>query len=419
MTHYTKLSSVVLDVKKIITGLDIGTTGIRAAIAGADRDGGLRLLGAGMSEARGINKGFVANLDKLTDSISRAVRSAEDAAGVRAHRVSANISGASVAGGLHEGLVSLARRGREIKKRDVRRVIEGTKSISLTMEKDLLCAVPQEFVVDDSHEVEDPLGLYGAKLKVRLYVVTAQATHVQNLSKAVNYAGYDLSDLVPTPVAAAESLLSEREKRDGVILIDMGGGVTEISLFRGGTLRFFDSVNVGGMDLTSAIASHLKVPFRSAEAIKRHYGGVLPEDTVNREDIMDVDSRHIVVNSRELSCLLRERLDEIFHIITERLSGRGRMSERATQITVTGSGALLHGALELFEKKFGLPVKTGSVSDISGEPAVLQNPAYAAAVSLAWYGLRGNRDPGRRALGDRLFIVDTFYRFREMIEDYF
>jgi cell division protein FtsA len=406
--------------RNTITGLDIGTSKICAAITELPREGSPRVLGVGVADSRGINKGFVSSLDKLTDSISKAIHSAQESAGIKAHRVVANISGASVSGNLQEGLMLLARRGREIKKRDVRKVVENTKNVSLTMEKDLLCAVPQEFIVDDSHEVEDPLGLYGTRLKVRLYVVTAQTTHVQNISKAVNYAGYELVDIAPTPLASASGMLSRQARKDGVILIDIGGGVTEVSVFKNGIFKFFDSVNVGGMDLTSTISSHFKVPFEYAETIKRQYGGVSLEDmNKDQENIFDADSRHIVVKSNEINKILDSRFDEIFHILSERLKGCGWAKGTISNITVTGGGALLHGALESFERRFDMPVNMGSIESVSAEPGIASNPVYAAAISLGKYGLEKNRRPARHIFRDKFFIMDTFYKFRELIEDYF
>ncbi|MEE8360377.1 MAG: cell division protein FtsA [Candidatus Omnitrophota bacterium] len=403
-----------------LLGLDIGTTKICASILAYDAQDQAHLLGTGISDSKGIKKGFVSNLDKLIDSISKAAQAAEDKAGVKARRVVANISGPSLVGRLQDGLIFLSRRGREITKRDVKKVIDTTKHISYTMEKDLLYAVPQEFTIDEAQNVEDPVGLFGTKLKVRLYVITALTTHIQNIAKAVNYAGYDLVDIVPTTVAAASGLLRKEEKTDGAVIIDIGGGVTELAVFKEETFRFFDSINVGGMDLTSCLSSHYNIPFASAEMIKRHYGGISKDDLKKDENnILDIGDRQIVIKSGELNSLLKERFDEIFHILKERLKGSGYYDNLIPSIIITGGSALLHGALESFEDRLKIRVRMGSITGVKGDPSILNNPLYSAAISIAKYGLDKEKARKGHSLKDRFFIVNTFHKFRDFLEDYF
>jgi len=407
-------------IKNTLLGLDIGTTKISAAILGYDLEGQAHLLGTGISDSKGIKKGFVSNLDKLIDSISKAVQAAEDNAGEKVRRVVVNISGPSLVGKSQDGLIFLSRRGREITKRDVKKVIDTTRHISYTMEKDLLYAVPQEFTIDEEQNVEDPIGLFGTKLEVRLYVITALTTHIQNISKAVNYAGYDLVDIVPTSVAAASGLLRKEDKIDGTVIVDIGGGVTELAVFKEETFRFFDSIGVGGMDLTSCLSSHYKVPFASAEMIKKHYGGISKEDLKKEENnIFDIDDRQIVIRSGELNSLLKERFDEIFHILQDRLKRSEYTSRLIPNIVVTGGSALLHGALESFEERFKIRVRMGNVTGVMGDPSILNNPIYSAAISIAKYGLDKEKRPKGHSFKDRFFIIDTFYKFRDFLEDYF
>ena len=406
--------------KNILLGLDLGTTKICASILAHDAQGQAHLLGTGISDSKGVKKGFVSNLDKLIDSISKAAQAAEDKAGAKAQRVVANISGPSLVGRLQDGLIFLSRRGREITKRDVKKVIDTTKHISYTMEKDLLCAVPQGFTIDEAQNVEDPVGLFGTKLEVTLYVITALTTHVQNISKAINYAGYDLVDIVPTTVAAASGLMRKEDKTAGAAIVDIGGGITELAVFKEETFRFFDSISVGGMDLTSCVSSHYNIPFASAEMIKRHYGGISKDDLKKDEkNIFDIDDRQIVIKSNELNLLLKERFDEIFHIVKDRLKGSGYSDKLIPNIIVTGGSALLHGALESFEDRFKIRVRMGSVTGVKGDPSILNNPTYSAAISIAKYGLDKEKRPKGRSLKDRFFILDTFHKFRDFLEDYF
>jgi len=406
--------------RKIITGLDIGTSKICAAIGEFGSDGRAEIRGVGIADARGINKGFVSNLDKLVDSIAKAIHGAEDKAGIKAHNVIANISGASVIGRINEGLMPLSRRGREITKRDVRKVVEITRNISLTLEKDFLYASPQEYIIDDNDGVENALGLFGSKIKVKLYVITVLATHIQNISKAISYAGYEPLSIIPTAVASASNILTDEDKANGVILVDVGGGITEIAVFYGGILRFLESVNVGGMDLTACLSAHFKIPFGNAEMIKKKYGSISKEDLRKDEkNIFDVDNRHVVVSSDIMNNLLKERFDEIFYVAKDRLKTADYFTASIPSLVVTGGSSLLNGAIESFEKLFGIPVKTWRANGITCNPTILSNPIYSAAVSLAKYGLDREAKPSRRSLRGNTFLLDNFQRFKEFLNEYF
>ena len=405
----------------LVTGLDIGTSKICAAIACTHQDDGVQIKGIGLADAKGINKGFVSNLDKLIDSVNKAVRSAEEKAGLAAHNVVANISGPSIAGSLCEGLIPLARRGREITRNDISRVIEITKDTSLSLERDLLYAVPHEFIVDDNNGIENPLGLFGTKLKVKLYVITALATHLQNISKAINYAGYELLDIVPTAIAAQSCILRNDDLRRGAAVIDIGGGITEMAVFDGGVLRYFDTVSIGGMDLTAHLSAHLKLPFNFAEKIKKKYGGISKEDLRSeKQAIFDIDDRDVSIDSSMMNNLLKDRFDEIFYIIKDRLARSSHdFSASTPSIVMTGGGALLSGALETFEDFFKTPARIGRANGIKGDSSILSNPVYATAIGLAKYGLERHGKRASRALKGRFFLLDAFLKFRDMLEEYF
>ena len=404
--------------QKIITGLDIGTTKISACLAALTPEGKARILGIGSADAKGINKGFVSSLDKLVDSITLAVRAAEDKARVKAHEVVANISGASVAGRPSSGLIPLARRGREITPRDVRKAVEMTKAVSLTLEKDFLYGAVQGFAVDDNEGVENPAGLFGTKLNARMYVITAQATHIQNISKAVNYAGYELLKIIPTAVASAPLLLKEDEGAGGTLIADIGGGITELAVFRNGRLRFFDSINVGGMDLTSSLSAHFKIPFGSAESIKRKHGSILKEDlTKDQKNTFDVEDRRVVIDSDTMNNILKERHEEIAHILMERLNTSGNFTRNISSFMLTGGSALLSGASESLEELFKMPVKMARIRGIEGDPSILANPASTAAIGLARYGLE-NHIRTRPVTGKSL-LTDVTHRIRTLLDEYF
>jgi len=403
--------------KNVIAGLDIGTSKICAAIAG-ESDVQDELLGLGVTQSKGINKGFVSNLDKLIDSISEALGAAQEKAGMKVQRVVADISGSSVSGNVHENVMFLSRRGREITKRDVKKALNSTRNTSMTMERDILFDAPHEFVIDDSHEAEDPVGLFGSKLKARLYVISALTTHVQNISKAVNYAGYELVDIIPGSVAASFGILKDEQKKDGSFLVDMGGGITEMALISNNRFQFLDSINVGGMDLTACISSHYKIPFGKAETVKRRYGAVSKEEIAKaQQNIIEFDDRQIVVKGDEMNRLLKKRFEEMFNIIRERLTS-AKTPAQFSRVVATGGGFLLQGAIESLEELLGAEVGLGHISGMKGDPAAFSNPIYSTAISLAKYGLhRYKRKP--IPIEGRIFFADLFSRFKNLMDEYF
>jgi len=314
--------------------------------------------------------------------------------------------------------VPLSRRGREITKRDIEKAFVATKQISTSLDKDFLHAVAQEYMVDDNDGVENPYGLFGTKLKAKLYVITALATHIQNIKRAVNYSGYEISEIIPTAVASLTGILSREDKKDGVIVIDVGGGITEMAIINNGILRFFDSVNVGGMDLTAHISANLKVPFRSAEDIKRKYGNISKEDSrKGQRAIFDVEGRHVTIETDQINSLIKERFEEIFYILKERLSGSDHFSP-SMPLVITGGGALLNGALESFEEYFKMPVSLGRAKEIKGDPSISANPTYSAAISLAKYGI-AKCNPSSSTFRPKGFLVDSYLRIKDILNDYF
>lgn len=403
-----------------ITGLDIGTSKICAAIAAPADDGTPEILGTGLVDARGINKGFVSNLDKLIDSVCKAVRAAECQAGIKTHKVITNISGSSLAGVPSESVIHLSRRGREITRADVEKAVETARNVSLTLERDSLYCVTQEFMVDDSENLENALGLFGTKLKARLYVITALATHIQNISKAVSYAGYEPLEIIPTVIPAAEAILNEEETRSGAVMMDIGGGITELAIYKDGALRFFDTVNVGGMDLTAALSANLKVSFRTAEMIKKRTGSILKEDlSADKNSIYEADGRHITVESDITNAILKTRFEEILHILMERLKSSAYFTGSIPSLTVTGGGSLLHGVLEACEELSGMPLKRWRVGNVKADPSMLSNPVYSAAIAIAKYGLVKHKTCRRRSFAGAPILSNAFHKVRDFINDYF
>ena len=263
--------------RKIITGLDIGTSKVCATIAELKENGELSILGAGLAPCSVLSEGVVSDLDKLTDSVASALETAEDKAKVKAHNVFANAGGIFVKGNSYDGAFLYSTTPRAVIKRDVNKVINIAKDLSVSLGEDPIHLIPLIYSLDNQEGIENPLGLYGAKLKVRLYIITCASNIIKNIAKAISHAGYEMADIIYSGIATS-CVLSDEEKSDGVALMDMGSHTTELVIFSKGKIRFNAALDFGGQDITEEISSHFKIPKRVAEDLKIRYGTIHERD---------------------------------------------------------------------------------------------------------------------------------------------
>jgi cell division protein FtsA len=376
---------------ELITGLDIGTTKIGVIIAEVEDDSQPKVIGVGTVPSEGLRKGVVVNLEKTVRSIETAIDQAEQMAGVKIDQVYVGIAGDHIRSYNGRGVVAVAGPENEITEDDVRRVIDAAKAVVMPIDREIIHIIPQEFIVDDQRGIKDPLGMSGVRLETEVHIVTGAITSAQNICRSVERAGLNVKDLVLEPLASSYSVLSEDEKELGVIVMDMGGGTTDIAMFFEGCIRHTAVVALGGGNVTNDIALCLRTPVDQAELIKIKYGCALPsliEDQDKTIEIAGVGGRPPRKVAQELLVdIIHPRMEELFRLT----AGEIRKSEFANLMTagvvITGGAALIKGAVELAEEVFDMPVKLGIPKGFSGLIDLAKSPIHATGVGLILYAL--------------------------------
>jgi cell division protein FtsA len=376
---------------ELITGLDIGTTKIGVIIAEVEDDSQPKVIGVGTAPSDGLRKGVVVNLEKTVRSIENAIDQAEQMAGAKIDQVYVGIAGDHIRSYNGRGVVAVAGPDNEITEDDVRRVIDAAKAVVMPIDREIIHIIPQEFIVDDQRGIKDPLGMSGVRLETEVHIVTGAITSAQNICRSVERAGLNVKDLVLEPLASSYSVLSEDEKELGVIVMDMGGGTTDIAMFFEGCIRHTAVVALGGGNVTNDIALCLRTPVDQAEMIKIKHGCALPSLIENQDktiEIAGVGGRPPRKVAQELLVdIIHPRMEEMFRLA----AGEIRKSEFSNLMTagvvITGGAALIKGAVELAEEVFDMPVKLGIPKGFSGLIDLAKSPIHATGVGLILYAI--------------------------------
>jgi cell division protein FtsA len=394
--------------ENMIVGLDIGTTKIAALIAEVDESGQLKIIGIGTSPSEGLKKGVVINLEKTVESIASAVEDAEMVAGVKVNSVYAGIAGDHIRSINSRGVLAVARSDHEITAADVEKVVEAAKTVALPMDREIIHVLPQEFTVDDQSGIKDPVGMVGVRLETEVHIVTGAVTSAQNIYRSVKKAGLDVWDLVLQPLASSYALLTPDEEELGVALVDLGGGTTDFAIFYDGSIRHTGVVGLGGKNVTNDIAIGLRTPVDRAEEIKKLYGcamsGLVDSDeTVEVPGVGGRDPKEISRNV--LASIIEPRVEEILNLVLQEMKKSQYFESLAAGLVLTGGGSLMQGMVELAEKIFDVPVRTGKPSGISGLEQTISSPIYSTGVGLLLYGWEQVKEgkSGGRLKGKGLF----------------
>jgi cell division protein FtsA len=380
--------------EELIVGLDIGTTKVCAVVAEPTEEG-LDIIGVGCSPSHGLRKGMVVNVEETIGSIKRAVEEAEMMAGCEIRSVYTGIAGSHIQSVNSQGVIAL--KHREVTKKDVERVIETAKMISLPPEKQIIHILPQEFIVDDQGGIRDPQGMAGIRLEARVHIITASVAAVQTLIRCIQKAGLDVIEVILQPLAASEAVLTDEEKALGVALVDVGGGTTDITVFADNSIKHSAILPVGGTNITNDIAFGLRTPFSEAEEIKLKYG-IATTSLIEEDEEIEIhsvgDKRVRRVSRSVLAQIIEPRVEEILGLVDHELIQKDLKDMIASGVVITGGSSLLPGLIEVAEQIFGLPTRIGYTRGVGGLFDVIRNPIYATAVGLTKYGfkLQGGAD---------------------------
>lgn len=408
------------DSTELLVGLDIGTTKI-CAVVGERSPEGLRVLGFGTHPSTGLRKGVVINIEATVQSIKRAVEEAELMSDREIRKVYAGVAGGHIRGFNSHGVIAL--KDREVSAGDIRRVLDAARAVAIPMDREVLHIIPQEYIIDNQDGIREPLGMSGVRLEARVHMVTGAVTSAQNIVKCCNRAGLEVADIVLEPLASAEAVLSADERELGVLLVDMGGGTTDLCVASGGAVCHTSVLALGGNHVTNDIAVGLRTPSAEAEKIKHRYACALTE-LVGKDETLEVPSvggqRSRVLNRRILAEIVEPRMEELFGLVRQDLVKHGVEHLVASGVVLTGGGASLTGACELAERVFGWPVRKGVPSGVAGLVDALRAPSYATGVGLVQYAARSRGEaplhPGED--DDKLF-ARLVRRMQAWFRDFF
>ena len=374
--------------ENIVVGLDIGTTKI-CAVVGEVTDKEINIIGIGTHPSIGLRKGVVVNIESTVDSIKKAVEEAELMAGCEISSVYAGIAGGHITGFNSRGIVGI--KGPEVTQQDVERVIDAARAVAIPMDREVIHVLPQEYIVDEQAGIQDPIGMAGVRLEAKIHIVTGAVTSAHNIVKCANRSGLDVCDIVLEALASGEAVLTNEEKELGTVLLDLGGGTTDLAVFSGKNIKHAFVLALGGNNLTNDIAVGLRASLPEAEKIKIKYGSCVAKNIGNDEmiEVPGMGGRTPRKLSRQiLGEILEPRMEEIFTLIKREIYRAEMENMIPSGIVLTGGSALLNDVTEMAESVFNLPTRLGKPRGIGGLVDVVNNPMYATGVGLVIYGAK-------------------------------
>jgi cell division protein FtsA len=379
--------SRVREDKNLIVGLDIGTSKIVTIVAELLPEGTLKVIGLGQHPSRGLKKGVVVNIDSTMQAIQRSIEEAELMADCKIKTVFTGIAGNHIKSLNSHGMVKI--KDAEVSQMDVDRVVETARAVALPADQQILHILTQEFIIDGQDDVREPLGMSGMKLEVKVHIVTGAVAAAQNIVKCIKRCGLEVSDLILQPLASSIAVLTEDEKELGVCLVDIGGGTTDIAVFKNGSIRHTAVIAVAGDQITNDIAVAFRTPTQSAEDIKIKYGCALRQLADVREvvEVPGVDGREArQLSIQTLAEVIEPRVVELYELVLQELRRSGMEEMIASGIVITGGSAMMRGMMELGEEIFHMPVRLGMPRYVGGLSEVVSNPRYATGVGLILMG---------------------------------
>ncbi len=402
----------------ILVGLDIGTTKIGVVVAEIRENNDPKIIGIGIAPSMGLKKGVVVDLEKTVSAISQAKEDAEMMAGVKIDSALVGIAGDHIKSINSRGVVAVSSSNNEIKVRDIKRVIEAAKNVAIPQEREIIHILPLEFSVDEQDGIQNPLGMSGMRLEASVHIVTGASTPAQNIYKCIQKVGLKVEELVLEPLASSYAVLSPEEQNLGVILIDLGGGTTDLAIFYEGSLRYTSVLGIAGQNVTNDIAIGLRTPVEQAESLKKGYGCALAslvdaDELVTVQNVGWAETKEI--SRQVLANIIEPRMEELFSLVNREVKKTGLAPFMAAGVVLTGGGSLLEGVVQMAEQVLDLPVKLGRAQRFMDLNDMATSPIFATSLGLVLYGLDQKNNFGYNHNHKR----KIFYRFRETVKDWF
>tara|TARA_R110000772_G_scaffold155141_3_gene266201 strand:+ start:11276 stop:12505 length:1230 start_codon:yes stop_codon:yes gene_type:complete len=373
--------------RKLIVGLDIGTSMVKAVVGELLDDGGISVIGVGSHPSKGMDKGGVNDLNMVVQSVQRAMSEMELMADCRVSSVFMSISGRHVQCQNESGMVPI--NNKEVTQEDVDNVIHAARSVPIAAERRLLHVLPQEFTIDVQEGIKNPIGMSGVRMEAQAHIITCADDMAKNLVKCVERCDLTTDQLIFSSLASSYAVLTDDEKELGVCVVDIGGGTIDIVIYTDGAIRHTAVVPAAGNQITSDIAKIFRTPISHAEDIKINYACAL-KDMVSMEENIEVHSvggRPSRAMSRHtLAEVIEPRYQELFELVQKEIRNSGFEEQIAAGIVLTGGTAKMEGAVEFAEEIFQMPVRVGEPLFIKGLSEYVEDPTFATAIGLLQYG---------------------------------
>jgi cell division protein FtsA len=406
--------------ENMVVSLDIGSSKVTAIAGDVGEDGKLQIVGFGSVESSGIRKGNVIDIENTVRAIEVAIGKAEQMSGREIDGGYVGITGLTVSSLNNRGVVAVSSSDQEIMQEDVDRVLQAAKVIAIPHDRRIIHVIPRQYVVDGNENILDPVGMIGSRLEVETHIVTIVNAALQNIMKCCERAGFHVYEVVLNGYTSGEAVLYPAEKELGVVVVDIGGGTTDIALFDQGTLWYTAVIPIGGDYITSDLAVGLRTPLNQAEIIKKEHGGTLPALTSDSEfvDVPNVGGGDAIrVSKKMIASIIEPRVQEILNLVKNKLDSSGYTGMLPGGIVLTGGTALTQGIAELAVDLLEKPVRVGYPEGISGLADVVDSPEYATGVGLLLYG--GRRQHVIEENEDALSVKVMFSKVKQWFQDLF
>ena len=353
--------------KKLIVGLDIGTSKVVAIVGEISLDGDIEIVGIGSSPSKGMKKGVVVNIESTVQSIQRAAEEAELMAGCQIHSVYVGIAGSHIRSLNSHGIVAI--KDKEVYRADLERVIDAAQAVAIPADQKILHILPQEYVIDDQEGIKEPLGMSGVRLEAKVHLVTCAVNAAQNIEKCIRRCGLEVEEIILEQLASSYSVLTDDERELGVCMVDIGGGTTDIAIFTEGSIRHTGVIPIAGDQVTNDIAMALRTPTQHAEEIKIKYACALtqlagPDETIKVPSVGDRPPRDL--SRQSLAEVVEPRYDELFTLVQAELRRSGYEDMVPAGVVLTGGTSKMEGVVELAEEIFHMPVRVGYPQTVRG-----------------------------------------------------
>ncbi len=395
--------------ENILAALDIGTSKIVAIVGEMDAEGKMYVIGHGLALSEGLRRGVVVDMEKAVKSVRKAVDDAQMVSGTEIDRITVGISGEHIRSINSHGVIAVNRSDNEITRADVNKAIEAARAIAIPVDREIIHVIPQSFTVDEQSNVKDPIGMTGVRLEVEAHIVTASVTTARNLYRVLERCQLDIDHIVLEALALSNVLLAEEETEMGAIVVDLGGDLTNLSVFYDGAIRHTAVIPLGGRNITNDIAIGLRTPVDKAESLKTTKGAAMssmvdPEEMIVVHAAVGRDPKEI--SRHVLASIIEPRMEEIFSLVSREIRRISLNETPGAGIILTGGASLLPGCGTLAEQILDLPVRDGHVAGWEHVPDELTDNRFATSLGLLCYAfhnepIKGSRNRGMRSLMKR------------------